>query len=34
MLGRWLQERRKVVLFGLSLAGLLLAAPRHGWAQG
>ena len=24
----------KRLLLGLSLAGLLLAAPRHAWAQG
>jgi hypothetical protein len=34
MLGRRLQEQRKVLFIGLSLAGLLLAAPRHAWAQG
>jgi len=34
MSGKWLQEQRKVLAIGLSLAGLLLAAPRHGWAQG
>jgi hypothetical protein len=28
------QEQRKVLFIGLSLAGLLLAAPRHAWAQG
>jgi hypothetical protein len=34
MLGRRLLEQRKVLFIGLSLAGFLLATPRHAWAQG
>jgi hypothetical protein len=34
MFGQRLRERGKVLFIGLSLAGLLLAAPRHAWAQG
>ncbi len=34
MLGQRLQEQGRVLFIGLSLAGLLLAAPRHAWAQG
>lgn len=29
----WLQGRR-ILWTGLALAGLLVAAPRHAWAQG
>jgi hypothetical protein len=25
---------RRILVVGLSLAGLLLGAPRHAWAQG
>lgn len=34
MLGRQLQGQGKLLFAGLGLAGLLLAAPRHAWAQG
>jgi hypothetical protein len=34
MLGRSLQGQKRALVIGLSLAGLLLAAPRHAWAQG
>jgi hypothetical protein len=34
MLGRQLQGQKRTFFIGLSLAGLLLAAPRHAWAQG
>jgi hypothetical protein len=34
MLGKSLQGRERALWIGLSLAGLLLAAPRHAWAQG
>jgi len=34
MLSQRLQEQGRVLFIGLSLAGLLLAAPRHAWAQG
>jgi hypothetical protein len=34
MFGRPLQRQRMAFCIGLSLAGLLLAAPRHAWAQG
>ena len=33
MMGNRFQERGGMVA-GLCLAGLLLAAPRHAWAQG
>jgi len=34
MLGRPLPGQRTAIWIGLSLAGLVLAAPRHAWAQG
>jgi len=34
MLSQRLQEQGRVLCIGLGLAGLLLAAPRHAWAQG
>jgi hypothetical protein len=34
MFGKPLQKWGRVLWIGLSLAGLLLAAPRHAWAQG
>ncbi len=34
MLGKRLTEPGRVLFTGLGLAALLLAAPRHAWAQG
>jgi hypothetical protein len=34
MLGKPLQDRERLLFIGLSLAALLLAVPRHAWAQG
>lgn len=34
MLGKVLQGQSKIVIAGLWLAGLLVGAPRHAWAQG
>jgi hypothetical protein len=34
MRGKSLQEQGRVLGIAFCLAGLLLAVPRHGWAQG
>jgi hypothetical protein len=34
MFGKALRGQSRIVIAGLGLAGLLVGAPRHAWAQG